>query len=269
MTRVACQGQQFLEPNQLGVQTRGDCEAMVHAFWQQLRSRGAHASHALLHVDLANAFNLVFRSSFLRAARVHFPELYPWVALCYTSEPAHLQDDPLGPLLFALTLEPVTNRLRTLLPRNTSSDGSVSSLFLFNMDDRVVIATHDELCHILEELTSPRTLVHGRHLRMNKLSVWWPFAPSQKILESNPPAFFQDFDRPDTALLQTPLGADYFDQAHLALFLDKLGLLFQAIEDLELADVLYPLPYVCGRSEDLIPPLCTPAPPLSPVCVCL
>lgn len=130
MTRVASKGQKLLEPTQLGVKTSGGYEAVVHATRRFLHSHGAQSSHALLQVDLTSAFNYVSRSSFLKATRENLPELYSWVAFCYASELAHLwtgdesfrsiagvqQGDPLGPLLFALALKPVIDRLQTLLP---------------------------------------------------------------------------------------------------------------------------------------------------------
>lgn len=145
MTRVASQSQQFLEPNQLGVRTKEGCEAIVHAAHRHVHAHGQRTTHVLLQVDLANAFNLVSRPVFLRAVRAHFPVLYPWVALCYANEPAHLwigdqairsvcgvqQRDPLGPLLFPLALQPVTERLAKIVPPTEPSDGQGSDFMAF------------------------------------------------------------------------------------------------------------------------------------------
>ena len=37
-------------------------------------------------MDVSNAFNTVHRSAVLRAVRVHFPSLSPWVDCCYRRE---------------------------------------------------------------------------------------------------------------------------------------------------------------------------------------
>lgn len=74
-TRVGSQAQQFLEPIHLGVKTRAGREAIVHAARPFLHSHGKQATHALLQVDLANAFNLVSRSASLKATCKNFPEL--------------------------------------------------------------------------------------------------------------------------------------------------------------------------------------------------
>ena len=68
-------------------------------------------------VNMRNAFNLVSREAVLHQCAIHFPELLPWVAWCYSlhqklwhpmgqliSASGVQQGDPLGPLLFALVL---------------------------------------------------------------------------------------------------------------------------------------------------------------------
>ena len=67
---------------------------------------------------MRNAFNLVSREAVLHQCAIHFPELLPWVAWCYSqhqklwhpmgqliSASGVQQGDPLGPLLFALVLQ--------------------------------------------------------------------------------------------------------------------------------------------------------------------
>ena len=90
---------------------------------------GRHAEDpemGLLLLDLSNAFNCVDRKCFLEQCRQHFPSLAPWAEWCY-AEPSRLrfgelpplssesgvqQGDPLGPLLFALAIQPILRQLK-------------------------------------------------------------------------------------------------------------------------------------------------------------
>ena len=74
--------------------------------------------------DFENAFNTVDREAFLREVRHHMAGLARWAEWCY-SKPSNLffegmviksqvgvqQGDPIGPLLFALALQPVITQL--------------------------------------------------------------------------------------------------------------------------------------------------------------
>ena len=79
-------------------------------------------------LDFSNAFNSVHRDSILKAVAEHIPEIY---ALCHSAYGAksqllfgnHIidsssgvqQGDPLGPLLFSLTLQPILEKLSSSL----------------------------------------------------------------------------------------------------------------------------------------------------------
>ena len=71
-------------------------------------------------VDLDNGFNTGDRWVLLEEVKAHFPQLYPWAVTCYgqhshlkfgdqrlSSQAGVQQGDPLGPLFFALLLQPV------------------------------------------------------------------------------------------------------------------------------------------------------------------
>jgi hypothetical protein len=117
---------------QLGVGTRGGAERV--ALQAQLVYE---AGGMALAIDGTNAFNALSRSALLGAVAEHMPHLYPYVATVYgpgstpvlqfgmegseLAEPVPSrqgvhQGDPLGPLLFALSVLPVMQSFRAQFP---------------------------------------------------------------------------------------------------------------------------------------------------------
>ena len=115
----------LLAPRQLGYGVRGGAEAAVYAarlYMQDLQHR------CVLKLDFRNAFNTLRRDKMLQAVQNFAPGLLPFVHASYSS-PSSLfwsdktiqsaegvqQGDPLGPLLFCLTIHPLVSQLKSEL----------------------------------------------------------------------------------------------------------------------------------------------------------
>ncbi len=105
-------------PRQLGVGTSGGCEAAVHAARRFLQTMTE--DHAVVKLDFSNAFNSLHRPNMLQAVKDRIPALLSYCCSSYVrpsklfygshtiwSQEGPQQGDPLGPLLFSNTLQPL------------------------------------------------------------------------------------------------------------------------------------------------------------------
>ena len=128
-----------LQPVQLGVGVRMGCEAAVHAVREYIDSHIGTPNHLVVKLDLTNAFNTVHRSAVIREVNRRFPAAAPLVSQAYSQpSPLHLgptrlwssrgvqQGDPLGPILFALALDPVIQTLSSPLNIWFLDDGTLA-----------------------------------------------------------------------------------------------------------------------------------------------
>ena len=116
----------YLQPLQLGVGVRGGCEAAVHATRRFVANMPD--GWVVAKLDYSNAFNTLHRDAMLAAVHSHIPQLDSFCSLAY-EQPSVLrygerqilssdgvqQGDPLGPLLFSLTLHPLLSSLKSVL----------------------------------------------------------------------------------------------------------------------------------------------------------
>ena len=78
----------LLTPRQVGVATKGGCEAAVHATRRYIS--GMPGDHTVVKMDFANAFNSLDRSHMLSRVAEEIPELYKFCHLAY-DQPSSLQ----------------------------------------------------------------------------------------------------------------------------------------------------------------------------------
>jgi hypothetical protein len=115
-----------LLPFQLGVGVSGGCEAAVHATRRFIADMPD--DFVVAKLDFSNAFNSVRRDIMLKAVADYLPQLYRFCHLAYSqpsllkfgrhfimSEEGAQQGDPLGPLLFCLTIQPLLQSLSSPL----------------------------------------------------------------------------------------------------------------------------------------------------------
>ena len=114
---------------QVGVGVKGGCEAVVHFVAHILEREDLPLlSLWILLIDFSSAFNSVSREHMFRETRASLPGLSSWVECCYSPESQMFgsysllsrcgvqQGDPQGPLCFALTLQPIVERIKREIP---------------------------------------------------------------------------------------------------------------------------------------------------------
>ena len=121
------EAQTFFPPLQVGVACPAGADAAVHSCRDWVLQHADNNDKALLKLDFSNAFNTVNREYVLQEVRTKFPGLARFAHWCYSQESklffgSHTiasasgvqQGDPLGPLLFALAVQPLAKELKDL-----------------------------------------------------------------------------------------------------------------------------------------------------------
>ena len=219
-----------LIPLQLGVGVKGGCEAIIHTTSHLLSSSDDPDQCWCLFLDFSNAFNCINRESMFAEVRQRTPQLAAWMETCYSGQPLlHLgedtihsccgvqQGDPLGPLGFALTLQPLLERLQ--------ADVSGLRPNAWYLDDGTLMGSPEDLAAALRivEREGPSL---GLHLNHAKSLLYIPNDADQarSVLPPDIPTTRRGF-----TLLGCPIGPpDYCEEvfgARLAKLKDSLGVL--------------------------------------------
>ena len=121
---------QALSPLQVGVGVKCGCEAIIHSVFSTFSDSNPLPDHCWsLLLDFSNAFNSIDRGFMFEEIRARIPDISAWMECCYGSQPVlHLDDktilsccgvqqgDPLGPLGFAVALQPIVERIQREVP---------------------------------------------------------------------------------------------------------------------------------------------------------
>ena len=124
MSLVREDARSYFWPAQVGVAVTGGAEKVVHTVRAWHRRQQCSSHKVALKLDFTNAFNTVNHAAVLTAVSEHFPALSRWATWCY-QRPTRLQfaewvvessagvqqGDPLGPLLFAVAIQPLARDL--------------------------------------------------------------------------------------------------------------------------------------------------------------
>ena len=77
----------------MGITTRTETEAVVHAVRRALQEHRDNSNYGLLTIGLTNAFDLVSRNASLRGVQDHFPTLPALNTYCFGGEAPYLWKD--------------------------------------------------------------------------------------------------------------------------------------------------------------------------------
>lgn len=234
----------YFKPYQLGVGVRGGCEAAVHACRRFLESMPD--DQIVVKLDFRNAFNSLRRDAMLRAVARHVPELFAYCYSAYSgssslqfgskqilSQEGIQQGDPLGPLLFCLTVHPALQTVN-------------SPLLIGYMDDVTVGGPATSVANDLVALQTACASL-GLELNAGKCEVI-----SHPFTDLRPFSLMSNFQRKaveEASLLGAPLGAGAALSEALLSKLDEIKLASSRLNLISSHDALTILKASCSASK--------------------
>ena len=193
----------LLAPLQLGFGTPRGAEAAVHT--TRLYLDNMPDDHLFLKLDFSNAFNSLRRDKMLESVRQRAPEMYSlyFVFSAYEghsslfcgdavlpSQEGVQQGDPLGPLLFCLTIYPLIQQLK-------------SEFRLFYLDDGIMGGCLPDILHDFEKKMLASDL--GLRLNEDKLQLFCSDPATRSEILSAVPGLHV-LTREEVVVLGSPVG---------------------------------------------------------------
>jgi len=179
--KVFSRSRAWLMPVQVGVGVSGATEALLHGLNRLLQSDRLPPEAVVVLVDFVNAFNTADRFRMYAVVKEHLPDLLPWVHYIYGCEALLFsgsdvigasagvqQGDPLGPLLFAMTLQPLLLELQARF-----GGGDLLNIAAFLDDLTLVTSNFDSACNCIGFLREVGP-TFGLHVSIKKSVTWQP-----------------------------------------------------------------------------------------------
>lgn len=214
LKQVSSRANKIFGDSQLGVGRKGGIENIVFSCSRAVAVNQSNPDFVGLKVDMKNAFNTLARDRMLLATQA-FPELAHWLNTCYAnhstlwfgkftlpSESGVQQGDPLGPLLFALTLMEAVHAIAQLHP----------ALNKWYLDDGVIFGTHAQIQAALNILQGPALRDIGLHLNPSKCELIW-LRPEYVRNNAFAPCFSNRVTDGNFIIVGSPIGSPTFQDA--------------------------------------------------------
>jgi hypothetical protein len=232
---------------QLGVGRKGGIENIAFACQTIIAQNVNNPDFVGFKVDVKNAFNALLRAKMMLAAK-RFPVLGHWLAVCYGAH-SHLwfgdfvlssqngvqQGDPLGPLLFALTLLDTIKEIEALHPL----------LNKWYLDDGVIFGTHATIAKVIEILEGPSLRNIGLELNPSKCELIW-LDPKFVRHDAFPPHYTNRITDGNFVIVGAPIGSPAHVDQHIRKVTSDAEKVWSQLGELQDVQAAYTLFRACA-----------------------
>ena len=191
---------EFLAPRQLGFGVSGGAEAAAHAARRYIQSMDSNK--VFMKIDFSNAFNTLRRDVILCAIKTNFPELFNFAVSTYeeitnlrfgdysiSSQEGTQQGDPLGPLYFCMSIQPILSKLACEFVTGYLDDISLGGdvdiaiddfIFLESEAGKLGLKLNRSKCEVIGASENSKTKLRNNGIILSELD------PSEAVLLGSP-----------------------------------------------------------------------------------